>query len=251
MTNQAAFRSGGGRPRPARLAVSVVHDLIDAVVGGKIDVGEALPGEQALCEEFQVSRIVIREAMQSLRQKGLVVIRQGHGTVIAPAAQWNPLDEEVLDARLRHDESLTVLNNLIQVRVALECEMAAAAALRRTDEQAAELDRMLAVMDTARGDHERYLALDLEFHDLVMEFSGNDVGRAVVAGIHGHARASTRYSGGTPTAAHLRHAQAGHAEVAAAVGSGDEEAARAAMRSHILESWQRKSGHKAGGDKHR
>lgn len=224
--------------RSLRLATSVVADLIDAVVSGRLAVGEALPGEQALCEEFGVSRVVIREALQSLQQRGLVVIRQGHGTVVAPPTQWNPLDEDVLDARVRHDESLTVLDNLVHVRVALECEMAAAAAARRTDEQVRELRGAVDELAGALGDHDRYFALDLEFHDRVMLLSGNDVGRAVVVSIHGHARSSSRYMAGTPTREHLRHAQDGHAAIAEAIGAGDPEAARTAMRAHILESWR-------------
>jgi DNA-binding FadR family transcriptional regulator len=227
--------------RPPRLAASVAAELLDAVVGGQLAVGEALPGEQALCEEFGVSRVVIREALQSLAQRGLLVIRQGHGTLVAPTAQWDPLDEEILDARVRHDESLVVLDNLVRVRVALECEMAATAAERRTADQARELRRALDEMATVLGDQTRYLVLDLDFHDRVMVISGNDVARAIVSGIHGHARASSRYSVGTLTDEHLQHAQAGHTSIAAAIEAGDPEAARAAMRAHIMEAWQLKA----------
>lgn len=249
MTN--ALRSGGqgGRPRPVRLATTVVADLIDAVVSGRIAVGEALPGEQALGAEFDVSRVVIRQALQSLEQKGLVVIRQGHGTVVAPSSAWNPLDDDVLDARIRHDESLGVLENLVHVRVALECELAAVAAARRTEDQARELTTLIGELEGAIGAPERYLALDLDFHERIMLMSGNDVGRAIVTGIHGHARASTRYSADTPTAEHLRRAQTGHVAVADAVRSGDADAARAAMRAHIIESWERMKAVRLTGDR--
>jgi DNA-binding FadR family transcriptional regulator len=242
MTSSSGLRQGERVARRSlRLATTVVTDLIDAVVSGRLAVGEALPGEQALCEEFGVSRIVIREALQSLQQRGLVVIRQGHGTVVAPSTDWNPLDEDVLDARVRHDDSLTVLDNLVHVRVALESEMVAAAAKRRTDDQATELRRLLEELAGAMGDHVRYQTLDLQFHDQVMLLSGNDVGRAIVASLHDHARASSRYSAGTPTDQHLRHAQTGHASIAAAIEAGDPEAARTAMRAHILESWRFKT----------
>ena len=242
MISPAGLRSEQYRGRrPTRLATSVVADLIDAVVGGRLAVGAALPSEQALCDEFEVSRIVVREALKSLEQKGLVLIRQGQATVVAPAAQWNPLDEDVLDARIRHDESLTVLDNLVHVRVALESEMAAAAASRRSAQDAEELRRLLAELAGSLGDHIRYQALDLAFHDRVMRTSGNDVGQAIVSGIHEHARASSRYSGGTPTPEHLGHAQAGHAAIAEAVCAGDEHGAREAMRAHILEAWDLKA----------
>jgi DNA-binding FadR family transcriptional regulator len=240
-TNSGLRKAERVPPRSLRLANTVVEDLIDAVVSGRLVAGEALPGEQALCDEFGVSRIVIREALQSLQQRGLVVIRQGHGTVVAPMTQWNPVDDDVLDARIRHDDSLTVLNNLVHVRVALESEMAAAAASRRTDEQAAHLWHLLKEMSGALDDHVRYLDLDLQFHDVVMTLSGNDVGRAIAASYHGHYRASSRYSGTTPTNDQLRQAQTGHASIAAAIEAADPEAARTAMRTHILESWRIKA----------
>lgn len=241
MTTGFGLRQGEDvSQRPRRLATSVVTDLIDAVVSGRLPVGESLPGEPSLCEEFGVSRIVIREALQSLQQRGLVVIRQGHGTVVAPRGQWNPLDEDVLDARIRHDDSMTVLDNLIHVRLALECELAGTAAVQRTDEQVAALRDLLDEMGAATDDAARYAALDLEFHDKVMQLSGNDVGRAIVGRIHGHARASTRYLEGDATADHLRHAQTGHAAIAAAIEARDSQAARDAMGAHILESWQLK-----------
>ncbi|TCC02473.1 FadR/GntR family transcriptional regulator [Kribbella soli] len=242
MTTNVGLRKGERVPRRSlRLATTVVEDLIDAVVSGRLPVGEALPGEQALCDEFGVSRIVIREALQSLQQRGLVIIRQGHGTVVAPATQWNPMDDDVLDARIRHDDSLTVLTDLVHVRVALESELAAVAASRRTDEQAAGLQPLIEELGEAVDDPGRYLDLDLKFHDAVLALSGNDIGRAIAASFHGHARSSSRYSGSTPTTEQLRHAQTGHSAIAAAIEAGDPEAARAAMRTHILSAWHIKT----------
>lgn len=242
MSTNSGLRKGELVPRRSlRLATTVVEDLIDAVVSGRLTAGEALPGEQALCDEFGVSRIVIREALQSLQQRGLVTIRQGHGTVVARMTQWNPLDDDVLDARIRHDNSLTVLDNLVHVRVALESEMAAAAASRRSDAQAAELRHLIEQLSSALNDPARYLELDLHFHDAVMALSGNDIGQAIAASFHGHARDSRRYSGTTPTNKQLRHAQTGHTAIAAAIEAGDPEAARTAMRTHILEAWRIKT----------
>jgi GntR family transcriptional regulator, transcriptional repressor for pyruvate dehydrogenase complex len=233
------FTDRASARRPARLAAAVAEDLIDAVVGGKLPAGSVLPGEQSLCEDFGVSRVVIREALKSLEQKGLLIIRQGHGTVVAPSGTWDPLDSMVLDARIRHDENLAVLDNVVQVRVALEAELAATAATCRTEGQVTEmyaaLDAMASVLDNA----ERYLTLELEFHDQIMRMSGNDVGRAVVTSIHNHARLSNRYSGGELDK-QIEAAHAGHTAIAKAITDADSAAARGAMRSHILDSWRSK-----------
>jgi DNA-binding FadR family transcriptional regulator len=231
--------------RPARLAATVAEDLIDAVVSGRLPVDSVLPGEQALCEEFGVSRVVVREALKSLEHKGLLIIRQGQGTVVAPVARWDPLDSTVLDARIRYDDGLGLLDNLVQVRCALESELAGAAAVRRTERQLIEMNSVLATMERKLRQPEQYLALEVEFHDHVMRMAGNEVARAVVTSIHEHARGSSRYCGGEfdkqIAAAHI-----GHTAIARAIDDADELAARTAMRAHILDSWHSKRSQRTG-----
>jgi DNA-binding FadR family transcriptional regulator len=108
----------------------VAEDLIDAIVSGLLPADSVLPGEQALCEDFGVSRVVVREALKALEHKGLLIIRQGQGTVVAPVTRWDLLDSTVLDARIRHDDGLGLL---VQARCALESELAGTAATRRTE----------------------------------------------------------------------------------------------------------------------
>lgn len=231
--------------RPARLAASVAEDLIDAIVSGRLSADSVLPGEQALCEEFSVSRVVVREALKALEHKGLLIIRQGQGTVVAPVTRWDPLDSTVLDARIRHDDGLGLLDNLVQVRCALESELAGTAATRRTERQLIEMNSVLAAMERALGRPEQYLALEVEFHDHIMQMAANDVARAVVTSIHDHARASSRYCGGELDK-QIAAAHVGHAAIAQAINDADELTARTAMRAHILDSWHSKRSRRTG-----
>src|SRR5919109_1308950 len=66
--------------RPARLSVVVVNVLVDGIVSGGHPSGSLLPPEPVLCQSFDVSRSVVREALKALEQRGLVRARQGHGT---------------------------------------------------------------------------------------------------------------------------------------------------------------------------
>jgi GntR family transcriptional regulator len=68
---------------PIPYYVQVIEALKDRISRGEWRVGDQLPGEQALCEMFDVSRTVIRQALQSLMQEGLIVRRKGRGTFIA------------------------------------------------------------------------------------------------------------------------------------------------------------------------
>jgi DNA-binding FadR family transcriptional regulator len=232
--------------RPARLAETVAEDLIDAIVSGRLSAGSVLPGEQALCEDFGVSRVVVREALKALEQKGLLIIRQGQGTVVAPVTRWDPLDSTVLDARIRHDGSLDLLDNIVQVRCALESELAGTAATWRTERQLAEMHGVLAAMEGMLGLPDQYLVLEVHFHDHVMRMADNDVARAVVTSIHDHARISSRYRGGELDK-QIVAAHAGHVAIAQAITDADELAARTAMRAHILDSWHYKRSRRTAG----
>lgn len=227
------------RLKPTRLADTVALQLIDDVVRGEVAAGSTLPGEQTLCDEFGVSRVVIREALKSLELKGLLVIRQGQGTVVAESRHWHPLDAAVLDARIKHDESLTVLAHVVQVRAALESEMAGAAATLRSSRDVDELTALTKAMGDQLDVPAAYLDLDLAFHDRIMLASQNDIGHAVVTGIHTHARASDRYSGGVVSES-VQRSHVGHLRILEAIVNGSPEQARDAMRRHIDDSWTEK-----------
>src|SRR5579872_502849 len=82
--------------RPARLSAIVISELIDRIVSGEYSPGSLLPPEPALCQLFDVSRSVVREALKVLEEKGLVTVRQGQGTLVAGPGEWNLLDPAVL-----------------------------------------------------------------------------------------------------------------------------------------------------------
>jgi DNA-binding GntR family transcriptional regulator len=75
------------------LADLVRSELKHLIISGKAPVGSRLPSEADLCDQYNVSRITLREAVQGLVQEGYVVRRQGSGTYVTrrPALQ-NSLD---------------------------------------------------------------------------------------------------------------------------------------------------------------
>ena len=60
----------------------VADVLIDEIASGDFPIGSMLPTELELCERFGVSRYTVREALRRLEEMGLVVRRQGSGTVV-------------------------------------------------------------------------------------------------------------------------------------------------------------------------
>jgi DNA-binding FadR family transcriptional regulator len=222
--------------RPARLSVVVVGVLVDAIVSGRYPSGSLLPPEPALCQSFDVSRSVVREALKALEEKGLVHARQGHGTTITPPDEWNLLDPVVLDATIRADGTIHILDQLVDVRVALESDMARTAARSMSETDLAELGKLLDELQSQLHEAERYLETDTRYHDFIMRCSGNRLGRSIIRAIHPHARASSRYS---PPADEedLRQGHLGHIAIYEQLRRHDADGAAAAMQEHIRGAW--------------
>jgi DNA-binding FadR family transcriptional regulator len=222
--------------RPARLGTAVVDALVDRIVSGELGSGTLLPTEPRLCEAFSVSRTVIREAVKILEQKGLVRIRQGQGTTVAVPDEWNLLDPVVLEASVRHDKDLRILDDLVEVRRALESDMAGHAAGRATTADRADMKRLLDQLAVEVVTPSRHILTDLEFHDVIMRASGNRLGRAIVRTIQSEARASDRYKG-YPRRADCEASNVGHIQIYDCIVAADAEGAAASMSEHILGSW--------------
>ena len=73
-----------GQEQTARklLGAQVEEALMAYIIGTPIAVGEKLPNEFALGQQFQVGRSTIREAVKSLATKGILEVRRGDGTYV-------------------------------------------------------------------------------------------------------------------------------------------------------------------------
>jgi DNA-binding FadR family transcriptional regulator len=223
----------------ARLGSAVVAKLVEDIVGGEHQPGETLPTEADLGEQFGVSRTVIRESVMLLQDKGLVRIIQGKGTLVLDRQSWNMIDDVVLSAVVRHDDTLGILEELIVVRAALEREMAAAAAGLATPVQVEQLSEAFSAMRRAASDADEFALADVRFHDVVMELSGNRLARAIVSSIHDKARATLRYRGST-SADMIARTLDEHRAILDAIGRRDPAAANHAMHTHITSAWARR-----------
>jgi DNA-binding FadR family transcriptional regulator len=232
----AAWSAKSLAGRPARLSVVVISVLVDEIVSGRCPSGSLLPPEPELCRSFDVSRSVVREAMKALEEKGLARARQGRGTTITPPDEWNLLDPIVLEATIRADEAVEVLDELVDVRAALESDMARAAAQLMSDADLAELKALLDELQGQVQDAARYQETDIRYHDVIMRCSGNRLGRSIIRAIHPHARASARYS---PRADErdIRQAHAGHVAIYEQLLKRDADGVAAAMQEHIRGTW--------------
>lgn len=227
------------RQRGGRLGTALVSQLADDIVGGAYPPGSSLPTEAELGAAFGVSRTVVRESVMLLQDKGLVRVVHGKGTQVTDPQSWDMIDDVVLSAVVRHDDTLGILDELVLVRAALERDMAAAAAERATAAQRDQIRDAFTAMERSAHDVAEFAAADVVFHDAVMDASGSRLARAIVTSIHGKARTTGRYHGAT-SADRIAETLDEHRTILSAIDKGDKESAAAAMHAHIVGSWTRR-----------
>ncbi|MFN0185467.1 MAG: FadR/GntR family transcriptional regulator, partial [Aquabacterium sp.] len=140
----ASAGSAGSALHPQRLSDRLADRLTDWIEQGALQPGDRLPTEAALAAEHGVSRSVVREAVQRIKSRGLLVSRQGSGVFVARPAGQQPLafDTSVLD-------SIDAVLHVVELRRVMEGEIAALAAERAGRAGVARLRRALRAMDDA------------------------------------------------------------------------------------------------------
>jgi GntR family transcriptional regulator, transcriptional repressor for pyruvate dehydrogenase complex len=170
--------AGTEAPRSEAIADRLRDEILDAILRGDWEPGERLPAERELAQRLSVNRSSVREALRSLEQLGLVVVRRGGGaTVRSPRDAHLPILRSLLHAGGRLDAALAL--QILDVHEMLVCGAARLSAERGSDDQllhARELLSRLGAPGLSREEVGR--VLDALF-DLVTESSGNVVLRLV------------------------------------------------------------------------
>lgn len=217
------------------LAGRVADDLGRAIAGARHAPGEVLRTED-LAERFGVSRTVIREAVQALQAKRLLRSSPRVGLTVRPVDEWHLYDPDVIRWRLAGPSRTTLLDELTELRGAVEPAAAAAAARQSDRQKRTRLLESSARMRAAAavGDRTAFLEADVEFHRLVLVMCGNPLFAqlAPVTEELLRGRAELKL---LPTAPDPADADR-HDAVAVAVAAGDPGRAEIAMRAVVAES---------------
>jgi DNA-binding FadR family transcriptional regulator len=219
-----------GRPKTgARSAHRAVTEGIGlGILRGEFKSGELLPSPEELALRYKVSRTVQREAFKTLAAKGLVASKTKVGTWVMPPRSWNMFDAELLEWRTRLGMDPQFIASLFEVRRALEPEAAVLAAARRTPDQLRQLQEIARHMVEC-SEPARYIELDLAFHVLVSDASGNPFLQSLGALIEAALAAAFTRSTPLRDPRQLRASALQHQAICQAIAAGDGEAARQAM----------------------
>lgn len=167
---------GFDQVRQRRLSDDIVEQLEGMILEGTLKSGERLPAERALAEQFGVSRPSLREAIQKLVAKGLLVSRQGGGNYVADSL-GSTFSDPLLHLLENNPEAQ---RDLLEFRQTLEASCAYYAALRATE---VDRERLTEAFDAlqdcyARADEvsrQEEGAADARFHLAIAEASHNAV----------------------------------------------------------------------------
>jgi GntR family transcriptional regulator, transcriptional repressor for pyruvate dehydrogenase complex len=152
----------------ARLSDQVAEQLSAEIKQGRLAPGDKLPTEARLVEQFQVSRTVVREAVSRLKSLGLVDSRQGSGVFVSAQQPFAPLNFEA-----RHAASQEAVIQMVEVRRALEAEVAALAAERRSASDLQAIEQAVQALDQAVLSGGDGVAEDVNFHRAIAEATRN------------------------------------------------------------------------------
>lgn len=211
-----------------RLYERIVSQIEQRIEAGDIKVGDQLPSEHELAEQFAVSRTAVREAVKALRQKGLVEIRPGRGTFIT-----NETSDTIRNSlgMLMKFGAIKGSGNLVEVREILEPEIAALAATRITDEYIAAMQEAVKIMDTALDKVDVFVEADLDFHLALAEGTQNPFIPILMDSIIDLLREQRKRTGLVDGG--LDRGQFHHKKILDAVMRHDAQAARKAMQDHL------------------
>jgi GntR family uxuAB operon transcriptional repressor len=153
-----------------RLYQEVGGQLRDAIYAGKHQLGERLPPERDIAEQFGVSRSVVREALIMLELEKLVEVRKGSGVYVINCPTELPSDGSATP----YDSGFGPFE-LLQARQLLESEVAAFAATQATK---ADIVKMRQAIDQERNALEQGIyddSGDEQFHCLLAQSTQNSV----------------------------------------------------------------------------
>jgi GntR family transcriptional repressor for pyruvate dehydrogenase complex len=215
--------------RSERLADRVANALIDSIVSGRLEPGDKLPPERELCEQFAVSRPVVREAVRSLIAKGLLEDNPRHGHVVSALKQATITESLTLYLRGQRLD----YRKLMEVRSVIEVANAGVAAERAGPDDVEALRAAAARFKLGLSAEEAALA-DVEFHRQIATATGNEFFELLLDSIR-----DTMLSVQLPTLAEpkiVRGARRGHNRILEQIEAGDPDGARTAMRAHLEEA---------------
>jgi|TARA_B100000315_G_scaffold256184_2_gene301497 GntR family uxuAB operon transcriptional repressor len=209
-------------------AAKLAHILRQEIFSDHYSNGQRLPSERQLAEDYSASRATVREALQSLERSNLVVRRRGSGTYVAYTAPH--VEDDVAE--------ITSPLQMMEVRCAVEPQMARLAILRMAARDIVELGEILDSLDEISRDKDLFTSLDQQFHMKIAEATRNPLMIDIYRRIN-HVRGHDQWKimkNRTLTEGRISEYHTHHREIFEALQARDTERTSTAVNFHLDEA---------------
>lgn len=156
-----------------KTADATVRQIEELILDGILRPNDRLPSERDLSTELDISRPILRAALKTLEDRGLIRTRHGEGTSVAGVI-GTVFEPPMIDLVRRHQRALF---DFLEFRRDVETLAAGYAAERATEPDRAILREVFDAMIAAHesGDPQEESRIDVEFHTAIMEAAHNVV----------------------------------------------------------------------------
>jgi len=149
--------------------------VLSLIYKRELNPGDKLPTERKLAEEFRISRPLVREAISILFFLGIIKKRQGKGNYIT-----NHLNAKIINSSFRYFlfSKKEEVQDFLEARKILECELVKLAARRRTSEDLEEMKQKINELKDYKVKDEGRAKIDYEIHSLIAKAAKNNTLRS-------------------------------------------------------------------------
>jgi GntR family transcriptional repressor for pyruvate dehydrogenase complex len=218
--------------RDQTLTERAQEQIGDFIVNGTFTPGDRLPSENEMGTMLGVSRTVVREAVRLLVAKGLVEVRTGSGIYakkLDAELMRGPLELLLRSQRLSIDE-------IIEVREAIEVRIAGLAAERAEKEDIAALEEAVRLLKKTRNSPREYAETDVLFHARLAAAARNPLFMILSSSLNATMLGPIAQCARARGDAVIEEAQLDHLRILERVKAKDVEGARRAMQESLDET---------------
>lgn len=219
--------------RRKRVHEPVAEQIRQAIFRGLIATGHKLPPERDMAEQFQTSRVALREALRALEKEGLITIKRGAGggAFVADFDRALSALADSLNTVVKLGSAKSA--HLTEMRSILEPDITRLATLRATPEDVKAIEAVVIAQEEELKVGELSRKLDMDFHRLVAEAAHNPVMNIVVNAVNQAIRDSILRSKRT---GEMRQRVVNyHRNIYEAIRSGNSALARQVMSEHVVD----------------
>ncbi len=209
----------------------VEAQIEEAIMSRRLAPGSKLPTENALCQQFGVSRTAVREALRMLSARGLIRINKGKGIYVQQISADTVTAPLHLFLTLTSDRHHVL--DIVHARQIIEPPIAASAALHHTEADAEQLERDHRALEASTGDYSQLANLDMVFHLSIARASENSIVPLILEPIH-RLLPQIKSSVYASVDDAKDSAVIWHRKILDAILRRDADGARSAMEEHLL-----------------